>query len=107
MLTTEETRQIIEERKKDMLENYGKKAYMLMSEILMLEQSLLNKPKESRLIYLAEWNVYHTRPTISAMRNLIAKRHENGFDEVCQKDGKLWLIDEQKYFKWREQRKEV
>lgn len=103
MLSVEDTNELIEERKKEMLDTYGRKAYMLMSEILMLNNSLHESP-QTRMIYLSEWDKYHTKPTIKAMRNLIARRKENGFDEVVSKDGKLWLIDEQKYFRWRKKR---
>lgn len=105
MLSAEETNELIEERKKEMLDSYGRKAYMLMSEILFLQGSL-QEQKTSRMIYLSEWDKYHTKPTISAMRNLICRRKENGFDAVVSKDGKLWLIDEQKYFEWRKRRSE-
>ena len=102
MLTAEDTNNIIEERMKEMLDTYGRKAYMLMSEILMLKNSL-QQQVTTRLIYLSEWDKYHSKPTISAMRNLINRRKENGMEEygVLSKDRKLWLIDEQKFFEWR------
>jgi len=95
--------EIIEERKKEMLNTFGKKAYLLMSEILIL-QDKIRKKTESRKIYLTEWNKYYSKPTVKALRNLISRRYENGFNDVVSKDGKLWLIDEQKYFEWREKR---
>lgn len=103
MLSAEVTKDIIEERKKEMLDTYGRKAYMLMSEILMLQNSL-HQEKQTRMIYLSEWDKYYTKPTIKAMRNLIARRKENGFDKVVRKDGKLWMIDEQEYLEWRKNR---
>lgn len=104
MLTIEDTNSLIENRMKEMLDTYGKKAYLLAQEILMLQKSI-SQEKPTRMIYLSEWGKYYSRPTVSAMRNLIARRSDNGFNKVCQKDGKLWLINEQAYLAWRDQRK--
>ncbi|MBQ6515748.1 hypothetical protein IJI31_01055 [bacterium] len=103
MLSEEDANSLINDKLKEILDSYGKKAYLLTQEILLLSKTL-DKEQQSRMIYLSEWNNYHSRPTVSAMRNLINRRNENGFNEVVSKDGKLWMIDEQKYFEWRKNR---
>lgn len=73
-------------------------------EILTLERSLNEAKPKTRYIQPTDWNDYHEKPTLSALRNLIARRKTNGFDKVLKRDGKLWYIDEQKYFEWKENR---
>lgn len=73
-------------------------------EILTLERSLTETKPKTRFIQPVDWKNYHDKPTLSALRNLIARRKENGFERVLKRDGKLWYIDEQKYFEWKENR---
>lgn len=73
-------------------------------EILTLERSLNEAKPQTRFIQPVDWNKYHDKPTLSALRNLINRRKENGFEKVLKRDGKLWYINEQKYFEWKENR---
>jgi hypothetical protein len=99
MLTSEETQELIAERKKEMYERFGREAYMLMSEILMLQDNI-SANTHSRLIPVPEWNIYHTYPSVSAIRNLIARAETNGFNSVIVRKGKRIFIDEAKFEKW-------
>lgn len=102
-LTSEEKKELIEEKIKAMEKLYGKAAKILTLEIINLTNDL-NEKTQTRYIALPDWNLYHRKPTVSAIRNYITQRKTNGFDDVLRKDGKLWYIDEAKFFEWKENR---
>ena len=81
--------------------------------IISLERMLQNKAENqhtsthSRMIPLTKWNLFYPDPSISAIRGLI-QRNVNGFkDYVIEKRGKRVLINEDKYFLWKEKYKKV
>lgn len=79
-------------------------AKIAVLEILTFERSLNEAKPQTRYIQPVDWNKHHNKPTLSALRNLINRRKENGFEKVLKRDGKLWYINEQKYFEWKENR---
>ena len=78
---------LIEEKMQQMLSKFGSEAKLLMLEILMLKDSL-NRHITTRYIPIPEWNLYHTYPSVSSLRNYIANAAKNGFDEVIFRKGK-------------------
>lgn len=98
-ITTDETNYLIEEKMQQMLSKFGSEAKLLMLEILMLKDSL-NRHITTRYIPVPEWNLYHTYPSVSSLRNYIANADKNGFDEVIFRKGKRVFIDEAKFFEW-------
>lgn len=103
-LTKEETQLLIDEKIESVEKDFGSRAKIAVLEILTLERSLTETKPKTRFIQPTDWNNYHAKPTLSALRNLISRRKTNGFDRVLKRDGKLWYIDEQKYFEWKENR---
>ena len=57
--------------------------------------------KEEKLIPLVQWNKHHPDPSIPALRMLVFRKDENGFDDVIERRGRRILINESKYFEWR------
>jgi hypothetical protein len=57
----------------------------------------------TRLIPLTRWDEFHPWPTRSALRHMVVKSGENGFNEVIRRVGKRVLIDEDAFFAWVEQ----
>lgn len=57
---------------------------------------------KTRFIQVPDWDKYHPWPNISALRNLIFNKKENGLGKsgAIKKIGKVVLIDEVKFFKW-------
>ena len=103
-LTKEETQKLIDRNLKELEITYGAHAKLLAAEILTLEKRLHCSEKETRYIPVPDWNMYHANPTVSAIRNYINNRRNNGFDSVLKRDGKLWYIDENKFFEWKKAR---
>jgi hypothetical protein len=84
---------------------YGKDFKFAVIEVVGLEKQLNPEPtqvKETRLIPLVKWNNYHPEPTVKALRMLVYKKDENGFDRVVVRRGSRVLINENEYFKWLE-----
>ena len=72
---------------KDGEKKYGKDFKFLVLEIINLEKMLHPEQKEeqqSRLIPLVKWNEYHPDPSIKALRMLVFRKNENGFDKVIE-----------------------
>lgn len=63
-------------------------------------------PKVGRLINASEWHKYHDWPLLHDIMRFIRERDTNGFNHVCFKPDKKWIIDEDKYLVWIEQYKE-
>ncbi len=98
-----EIQEIIENKIKDGTKRYGKDFRFFVLEILSLERMLAPEPmpkNEPRLIPLVKWNEYYPDPSIKALRMLVFRKDENGFDNVIVKRGKRILIDADKYFEW-------
>lgn len=57
----------------------------------------------SRLIPVTKWQEYHMYPTLGALRALIFKAKENGFDKVIRRIGGRVLVNEDAYFQWVEE----
>lgn len=85
---------------------YGKecksKFILLTGLIKMLNPDHAEKEKE-REIPLTMWNEYYPDPSIPALRMLVFRKDENGFDEVISRRGNRILIKENAYFKWRKE----
>ena len=106
-INKEEIQEIINNKIKDGTKKYGKDFKFFIFEILSLERMLSPEPvkkNEPRLIPLVKWNEYYPDPSIKALRMLVFRRNENGFDEVIVKRGKRILIDADKYFEWNERK---
>lgn len=94
---------MITEKIKAGKKKFGSEFEFLVIEILGLQKLLAPEPEEKeREIPLTRWNDYHPEPTVPALRMLVFRRNENGFDEVISRRGKRILIKEKAYFKWRE-----
>ena len=94
---------MITEKIKTGKKKFGSEFEFLVIEILGLQKLLAPEPEEKeREIPLTRWNDYYPEPTVPALRMLVFRRDENGFDEVISRRGKRILIKEKAYFKWRE-----
>lgn len=87
---------------------YGKGCKLAVIKILSLEKMLNpeTKEKEPQLIPLSKWNEYYPDPSVNAMRMLVFRRHENGFDDfnVVERRGNRVLINVDNYNEWRKNR---
>lgn len=107
-LSKEEIEAIISDKAETMQKEYGKKAYMLLQEILTFVEKLNGAEKRSRIIPVPDWDKFHTYPTVSAIRNYINKANKNGFDKVFFKKGVKNFIVEDEMFRWlQSERKNV
>lgn len=102
-LTTDETKELIQLKLSDIESKYGKPVRLQVLEIMNLAESISNKTT-TRYIPLADWNKYYPEPSISALRNYVARRYENGFNDVLERNGKKWYINEAAFFKWRQKK---
>jgi len=99
----QEIEKIIEEKISSGVKSFGKNFRMQVLEILGLYKlTIPEQKKEDRLIPLSRWNDFHVDPTVSALRNLWNRRDENGFEDVVERRGKRLLINERKYFEWKD-----
>lgn len=55
---------------------------------------------QTRYLTIKDWPKYHAWPSEQGLRNLIAKRNENGFDKVIIRIGRRILIDEKAFDEW-------
>lgn len=103
-LSKTDREELIKEKITQIDKQYGKSAKLLVLEIINLQKDLVECP--SRRIPLPDFNLYHRKPTVSAIRNYIANRQNNGLEKsgALIKQGKLWELDENKFFKWYENR---
>lgn len=93
---------IINEKIKTGKEKFGKEFEFLAIELLGLQKLLAPElEKESREIPVTMWNDYYPDPSVPALRMLIFRRKENGFDKVITRRGKRILIKEKEYFEWK------
>ena len=82
---------------------FGAGVELVILEILGLQKLLApDKEKKSREIPLTMWNEYYPDPSVPALRMLVFRSSENGFDEVITRRGKRILIKEDAYFEWKE-----
>lgn len=56
----------------------------------------------TRYIPLSKWNDYHPWPTTLALRNMVFRKKELGFEKVIRRYGVKILIDEVEFFRWFE-----
>ena len=104
-INEKETQEIIDSKIEYGTRKYGKDFKYTILEIISLEKILHpNQTKENtpKLIPLVKWNEHHPDPSVKALRMLVFRQNENGFDKVIVKRGHRILIDEQKYFEWAE-----
>ena len=86
---------------------FGADVELVILEVLGLQKLLIpGEKKESREIPLTMWNDYHPDPSIPALRMLVFRKDENGFDMAMTRRGKRILIIEDKYFEWKKLREE-
>lgn len=98
----QEFEKILESKIASGVKTYGKGFKVHVLEILGLYRLTIPEPeKKDKLIPLAKWNEYHADPTVSALRNLWNRRDENGFANVVEHRGTRLLINERKYFEWK------
>lgn len=98
-ITMEETNQMIDLKVEQVGKEFGETAKLLVKEIILLLKSL-QQTKTTRYIRLSKWNQYYDYPTLSAMRNYVAKADKNGIDKAIFRNGKNLYIDEVEFFKW-------
>lgn len=104
----QEIEKIIESKIASGVKAYGKEFKIQVLEILGLYKlTIPDKEKKDNLIPLARWNEYHADPTVSALRNLWNRRDENGFGAVVEHRGTRLLINERKYFEWKETKEKI
>ena len=85
---------------------FGKDFKLELIELIGLDRMLQPVPepeKKDRLIPLVDWNKYHPDPSVPALRMLVFRKDENGFDKVVDRRGKRVLINERLYFEWAEE----
>lgn len=102
-LDKNEIQDLIDLKIENGIKKYGKDFKYFILEIISLEKMLnpVETKSESRLIPLVKWNEFHPDPSPKALRMLVFRKDENGFDEVIERRGKRVLINEDKYFEWR------
>ena len=101
-LAKQQIESMIAEKIKTGKKKFGNEFEFLVIEILGLQKLLAPEPEEKeREIPLTQWNEYHPDPTVPALRMLVFRQHENGFDEVITRRGKRILIKEKAYFQWK------
>lgn len=100
-LTEKEIKTILDSKMSQFRDDYGKTAMIDLLTILNLNDQLRYR-EENRIIPLPDWNKYHDRPTVSAIRNYIAqnKIKPNGIEETLERGEKLIRINEQKFLNW-------
>lgn len=54
----------------------------------------------TRYLTVKDWPKFHAWPTEAGLRNLIARRKTNGFEDVLVRVGGRILIDEQAFDIW-------
>lgn len=87
---------------------YGKSIKFKIINIIGLVKMLQPVQEEkSREIPLTRWNDYYPDPSVKALRMLVFHSDKNGFDKVVIRRGKRILIDENKYFEWRNERRGI
>lgn len=108
-LDKEEIQEAIENKIKEGTKKFGKDFKFFVLEIISLEKMLAPEAvetKQPRLIPLAQWNKYHSYPTVGALRQYKHYNTDN-FCEVLEfgglKGGKI-LMNEDKYFEWEQKR---
>ena len=80
---------------------FGAEFKICIVEILSLQKMLMpEEEKKQREIPLSQWNLFHTDPSVPALRMMWHRRKENGFEDVVTRRGKRLLILEDNYFKW-------
>lgn len=99
-----EIQEIISQKIKDGEKKYGKEFKFLVLEIIGLEKMItpaaVQEEQKSRLIPLVKWNEFHPDPSVNALRMLVFRKEQNGFNDVITRRGHRILIDEAKYFQW-------
>lgn len=83
------------------VKKYGIGFKIALLKVISLEKLLNPEKKETRLIPLIKWNDYHSDPSVPALRMLVFRKDENGFNDVIERRGRRILINESKYFEWR------
>lgn len=106
-LTKEEIEAAIDEEINKAIKKYGKEIKLTLINFIGLTKLLNTESKEhnekTRLIPLVKWNDYHPDPSVKALRMLVFRKDENGFDSVVERRGKRILINEKAYFEWKAQ----
>lgn len=92
---------VISEKIKAGKKKFGVEFEIMLLEILGLQKLLTPDSEESREIPLTRWNDYHPDPSVPALRMLVFRKDENGFDSVITRRGNRILIKEKEYFAWR------
>lgn len=92
---------VISEKIKAGKKKFGAEFEIMLLEILGLQKLLTAEPEQDREIPLTRWNDYHPDPSVPALRMLVFRKDENGFDSVITRRGNRILIKEKEYFAWR------
>lgn len=95
---------VISEKIKAGKKKFGVEFEIMLLEILGLQKLLTSEPEQNREIPLTRWNDYHPDPSVPALRMLVFRKDENGFDMAITRRGNRILIKEADYFKWKELR---
>lgn len=100
-LTKVEIEELIKQQVEDIAEKYGNQPRLQVLQIISLVEKLYST-ENTRYIAVPDWNIYHQHPSVSGLRNLIARADENGFNEfkVVHRKGKRVFIDEARYIEW-------
>lgn len=92
---------VISEKIKAGKKKFGVEFEIMLLEILGLQKLLTSEPEQNREIPLTRWNDYHPDPSVPALRMLVFRKDENGFDMAITRRGNRILIKEKEYFAWR------
>lgn len=112
LYTKEELEETIEYKIAEAEKKFGKPFKFALIELASLIKMQYSNEKQTlpKLIELSKWNEHHAYPTVGALRQYYFKRHENGFDSVCEHGGAgggRILIIEDKFFDWLSSRKKL
>lgn len=95
---------LISEKIKAGKKKFGNEFEITLLEILGLQKLMTTEPSKNREIPLTRWNDYYPDPSVPALRMLVFRAKENGFDMAMTRRGNRILIKEADYFKWKELR---
>jgi len=104
-ITKEESQELIDELIGELARKYGNNVRLQVLQIMSLAKNLYSA-ENRHYIPVPDWNIYHDYPTVSGLRNLIARAKENGFEKCIYRKGKRVFIKEWMFFAWFENKQE-
>lgn len=107
-LTKDEIQAALDEEVNKIVKKYGAGIKLSLINLIGLiklqvekEEYKLKEVDIPRLIPLVKWNDYHPDPSVKALRMLVFRKDNNGFDKVIVRRGNRILINEKEFFEWQ------